>query len=95
MLDQVKNGLARLGRWVASKRMRIIWLRLLLLIILYPLSGLLAVVWRIMLSGSAADQALIIYATITVMVIRNGWREWRGGGDGNVRKSDQDPSDLS
>ncbi|MBT1161831.1 hypothetical protein [Bifidobacterium sp. SO1] len=49
-------------------------MRIVFLIVMFPLSAYLTVLWRIMLSGSASDQAVIIYLLIAGLTIRNGWR---------------------
>lgn len=82
MLDRLKHTPARLwvwlkrlprriGAWTMSERGRIVWTRLLAAILLLPLAPSLTVVWKIMFEGGTiADQTVVIYAIILILLIR-------------------------
>lgn len=62
----------RVGAWILSDRGRAVWPRILLAGLLIPISPFLAVLWRIMLYGSASDQTIVIYAILLILLIRGG-----------------------
>lgn len=82
MLDRLKHAPARLwawlkrlprriGAWTMSVRSRIVWTRLLAALLLLPLAPSLTVVWKIMFEGGTiADQTVVIYITILILLIR-------------------------
>lgn len=82
MLDRLKHAPARLwawlkrlprriGAWTMSVRGRIVWTRLLAAILLLPLAPSLTVVWKVMFEGgTVADQTVVIYITILILLIR-------------------------
>lgn len=83
MLDRLKHAPARLrawlrrlprriGAWTMSVRGRIVWTRLLAAILLLPLAPSLTVVWKVMFEGgTVADQTVVIYAVILILLIRS------------------------
>lgn len=61
----------RIGAWTMSVRGRIVWTRLLAAILLLPLAPSLTVVWKVMFEGgTVADQTVVIYAIILILLIR-------------------------
>ena len=70
--DGLRNLPRRVGAWILSDRGRAVWPRILLAGLLIPISPFLAVLWRIMLSGSASDQTIVIYAILLILLIRGG-----------------------
>lgn len=91
MFNQLKHVCQRFGHWLTSKHGRIIWTRILLIIIMIPISAYLTVIWRIMLDGSATDQTAIIYMLIMIITIRNGWKQWNQ----SSHKLEHDVSEVS
>ncbi|MBT1164830.1 hypothetical protein [Bifidobacterium felsineum] len=98
MFDALKNRLARVGAWFTSPRGRLIWTRILLILILIPVSPYIAVLWRIMIQGSASDQTAVIYIGLVILTLIRLHRKWKrtdkpaGNGEESDRNAGTGPA---
>lgn len=91
----------RAWTWLKSARGRAVWGRLLLCAVLIPAAPYLTVLWRIMLSGSATDQMVIVYAAAVILVLKSMRRRLKAldaeedAGDGRADGPRRRPSGRS